>query len=72
MQSAVERNRAFLQMLLINIRRKLNMSNNNFSFLWVAMALTGMAILINYWNFINRYFTSKKEPLVPDEEDTIS
>jgi hypothetical protein len=45
--------------------------NNNISFLWVAMALTGMAILINYWNFINRYFNSKKELLVPDEEDTI-
>ena len=43
------------------------MSNNNFSFLWVAMALTGMAMLIDYWHL----FTSKKEPLVPDEEDTI-
>jgi hypothetical protein len=36
------------------------------------MALTGMAILINYWNIIDRFFTSKKEPLVPDEEDIIA
>ena len=47
------------------------MSNNNFSFLWVAMALTGMAVLIHYWNFINPFITSKKEPMVPDEEDPI-
>lgn len=48
------------------------MSNNNFSFLWVAMSLTGMAILIHYWNLINRFFTSKKEPLAPDDdEDTV-
>jgi hypothetical protein len=47
------------------------MSGNNFSFLWVAMALTGMAILIHYWHLINWFFTSKKEPMVPNEEDNI-
>jgi heme exporter protein D len=43
------------------------MPGNNFSYLWVAVVLTGMAILINYWHLI----TSKKEPMVPNEEDTI-
>jgi hypothetical protein len=44
------------------------MSANNFSFLWVAITLTGMATLIHYWHMI---FTSKKEPSVPNEEDAI-
>ncbi|SEP00620.1 hypothetical protein [Niastella yeongjuensis] len=43
------------------------MPANNFTFLWVSLALTGMAMLIHYWHLI----TSRKEPPVPNEEDTI-
>lgn len=44
------------------------MPGNNFTYLWVAMATTGMAMVIHYWHWV---FTSKKEPMAPDEEDPI-